>query len=467
MTLTYPAVQAQMGSTPYWNVSMKARELLATARPVRETDAWAGMGLEDRLQRDIDVRRIRNELVPYYAGHADRFNGSFVILIMNGELEFESLEEFCSIPAAYKTPASKMGFLTVSGEDADLVVLDGQHRFRALRDIQQADDVPGPYASEVLNDEMSVIFIGHDLDNPQKSRRIFNKINRYAKPTSRSDNIITSEDDGNAIVARWILNPENNGALPTETRESVLKKDSPHYDPNAPKLVNWTSNTLAQGSRELTTLSTVYHSVEDILSAHGYRDFDERSSPVAPSQERLEEAFELANDCWAELMENIDAFNDALQHPEKVSAWRYDSSHRYSLVLRPVGQMALVKGLAIAQARSVPEGGTRPQLDRSEAIKRANKIDWRAEAPMWAEVLVRPGGRMNAGKNAVRLAGQLVAYLIGAEYMTDEDINALWAKWNEARGKNLDWAGMTEDELDPEDRDRVDEIPEDLPSPVV
>jgi DNA sulfur modification protein DndB len=456
-----------MGSTPYYNVTMKAHELLATTRPVRETDAWAGMGLEDRLQRDIDLRRVRTELVPYYANHQDRFNGSFVVLVMNGELEFEALEQFCNIPAAYKSPARKMGFLTVSGDEADLVVLDGQHRYRALREILQDDEVPGPYASEVPNDEMSVIFIEHQSDNPQKSRRIFNKINRYAKPTSRSDNIITSEDDGNAIVARWILNPEYNGALPTETRESVLKKDSPYYNPNAPKLVNWTSNTLAKGSRELTTLSTVYHTVEDILSAHGFSHFDERSSPVAPSEERLKEAFELANTYWASLMDNIDAFQNALAYPEKVSAWRYDGSHPYSLALRPVGQMALVKGLTMARNRSISEGDTKPRLDHNEAIKRANNIDWRADAPMWAEVLVRPGGRMNAGKNAVRLAGELVAYLIGAEYMTDEDSNALLTKWNEARGKNLNWAGMSEDDLDPEDQDRVDEIPEPLPDRVV
>ena len=43
----------------------------------------------------------------------------------------------------------------------------------------------------LAEDEVCVIFIGYESD--MKTRRIFNTINRYAKKTSRGDDIITSD----------------------------------------------------------------------------------------------------------------------------------------------------------------------------------------------------------------------------------------------------------------------------------
>ena len=47
---------------------------------------------------------------------------------------------------------------------------------------------------------MITILIEHEVN--MKTRRVFNVVNRYAKQISRGDQIITSEDDGYAIVAR-------------------------------------------------------------------------------------------------------------------------------------------------------------------------------------------------------------------------------------------------------------------------
>ena len=98
-----------------------------------------------------------------------------------------------------------MGFLTIEG--GSLVVLDGQHRLAALRGVTTAGpDLKGEFVDAVADDELSVLFIPHE--SFEKTRRIFNKVNRYAKPTSPTDNIITSEDDGSAIVTRWLVEEE-------------------------------------------------------------------------------------------------------------------------------------------------------------------------------------------------------------------------------------------------------------------
>jgi DNA sulfur modification protein DndB len=45
---------------------------------------------------------------------------------------------------------------------------------------------------------------------------------------------------------------------------------------------------------------------------------------------------------------------------------------------------------------------------------------------------------MVARKEARELAARLIAYLIGAEFMTEEDRQKLWKDWNLARGCDVD-----------------------------
>src|SRR5206468_953140 len=133
----------------------------------------------------------------------DRFFNALIVLVYEPEsFEFEPLSKTVpGLPAAYRKSAEQMGFLSIEG--GSLVVLDGQHRLAALRGVTTAGpELKGEYVDAVADDELSVLFIPHE--SFEKTRRIFNKVNRYAKPTSPSDNIITSEDDGSAIVTRWL-----------------------------------------------------------------------------------------------------------------------------------------------------------------------------------------------------------------------------------------------------------------------
>ena len=60
---------------------------------------------------------------------------------------------------------------------------------------------------------------------------------------------------------------------------------------------------------------------------------------------------------------------------------------------------------------------------------------------------------MVARKEARELAGRLIAYLVGAEFMTEESRQQLWMDWNFARGYDV--------EGDPEQGH-----PEGLPDPI-
>lgn len=198
------------------------------------------------MQRELDRNRVIKEIVPYLQEDPDRFFGALIVDIYRGWelLEFEELSEVAGkLPKRYAQEAQRFGFLHLPS-DRRLIALDGQHRLKALQIAIKGDEDaeidPKPDLSEDL---VSIIFVKHGDDN-QKVRKIFNKVNRYAKQTSRGDNIITSEDDVCAIIARRLL------------RET---------EPLAGELVNWKSNTLAAGSKQFTTISAVYETIETIL----------------------------------------------------------------------------------------------------------------------------------------------------------------------------------------------------------
>lgn len=443
MTITRPCIVGKMGSTTYYETTITGRELSSTVRPAKEHDSWTTASIEERMQRKFDPNRIKQTIVPYLAQHKDRFFGSIIVLVPKGQLTFEPLGSVLTqdLPAAYRESSRNIGFLTIEG--GENIALDGQHRLIAIRTIVQ-DGVEGEFASQVGDDELCVLFI--EFEDARKTRRIFNKVNRHAKPTGRSDNIVTSEDDGNAIVTRWLLDPDRDAPL---SERNVNGENL--------EVVNWTSNTLGQNSQNLTTISAVYETVKDILVSYNFDGFDERRNPVAPPDEVLEAAYEVVSDWWATIL-TMDAFANALDGSESIPEVRNDPTNEDSLLLRPVGQVSLVRGLVLAIGRS--DQGNGPELSLAEAVKRANQIDWStAGSSMWrGSIVSMDGKKMVARREMQDLAAELVAYLIGAEYMDKAMREELWRMWNQSRGRDVD------SEIHAIDDDA--RLPEDLPEPV-
>jgi DNA sulfur modification protein DndB len=258
---------------------MSARDLVQGVRAASSLEEWQGMSIEERMQRDPDLKRIKGEIAPYIAGSQDRFFGALIVLVYKGEVYFDSMKDWVNnkAPRAYQSVADDIGVMTIDG--GSLIILDGQHRLLALEMvIKKPDDVSGECREEVPNDDVCVIFIKHE-DN-EKTRRIFNKLNRYAKTTSRGDNIITSEDDRSAIIARKLL--LDGAPLGVKTKGS------------SDVIVEWKSNTIAARSTKLTTISVVYESVKLILN-----DQNVPLDPTfRPNEEELEQYYEWAEQFW-------------------------------------------------------------------------------------------------------------------------------------------------------------------------
>ncbi len=434
--MTSAAIRGQMGSTTYYQTTIKARELTSSVRPARETERWASMSIDEKMQREPNLVRVKKEIAPYLASHPDRFFGSLIVLVPRECIAFEPIGDIGRLPAAYAAPLANVGFVTLG--PGERIALDGQHRLIAMREVLTSRENYGPLQHAVGDDDVSVIII--EFEDDRKTRTIFNKVNRHAKPTSSSDNIITSETDGFAIVARMLLDGGLEGPLSAKRRGG-----------NDEEIVEWTRSSLTKRSTKLTTLSAVYETVVDILTTEGYRNFSEAEDPVAPPEAQLNEAFESAASWWNEILQ-LPVFQQALADPDSIPDVRFSTSDERALLLRPVGQIALVKGLTQAYRRN------RGDIPVSELVRRAGLINWSPlSTNYWRDVIVKPDGGMIARKEAYALAANLIEYLISSRTVSDEEQMNLWTSWNKERGKVL-----TEDPelLAPE------EMPQDLPTPI-
>ncbi|RIT29556.1 DGQHR domain-containing protein [Mycobacteroides abscessus] len=394
MAITVPALKGKMGINEFYETKMRARELIQAARVASERDTWASLSIEERLQRELNAKRVRDEIVPYLAMSEDRFFGSIIVLIEDAEIEYESASRYLvkDVPAAYRKTFEQMGALTIDG--GQFIILDGQHRWAALRCVIQGKDdkdneVTGPEVGNVPDDELVVVFL--PFSSPETTRRIFNKINRNARPTGRSDNIITSEDDGNAILSRRLLSAGE--PLGAQREDNTL-------------LVNWKTTTISPRSGQWTTISAVHSTVVDMLAAAEIR-FSEKDDVVRPTPEALDAAYEVVHDWWTAILQGVDAFREILNHPNDVAQIRKDHAE-WGLLLKPAAHMVLVKALIRAEQRGV---------DREAAIKRLNRVDWALDSDTWRDVLITTGGRIMARSENYEISAEMLAYLIGADRM--------------------------------------------------
>jgi DNA sulfur modification protein DndB len=419
MSILIPAIQGRFGNTDYYQASMKARDLVQGVRPPSELDDWQDFGIEERMQRDPMMVRIKKELAPYLARNADRFFGSIIVLVYKGDVAFESVTSFVKdVPNAYKKNAQKVGFLTIDG--GTLIVLDGQHRLLAERMVLQ-QEVKGPESASVGDDEICVIFIKHESNI--KTRRIFNTVNRYAKPTSRGDNIITSEDDAYAIVARRLMSDN-------QPLRAVAVGDK-HED-----VVNWKSNTLSKRSTSLTTISVVYETVKAVLSS------DDIDKQERPDEERLDEYLQRCAALWGALLTNIKAYSAALADLSSIPAMREDTAET-SLLFKPAAQIALFGALLNV---SSPATG----LSFEEVATRANQIaDWSMTCAIWKDIIIKSGGSIDNKSDATERLSMLLTYLLAADKLPSERKLVVWRMFNQARHpeaiQNLDAADPSPD----------------------
>jgi DNA sulfur modification protein DndB len=393
-----------MGSTTYFQAVMRTEELAATvgaAMDFREFDKFMA---HEKMQRTMNEARVEQSIVPYLVNSADRFFGSIIVLVYRPkEFIFESLGEIggVTLPAAYRHLSSEVGSLTIEG--GDLFALDGQHRLHALRTIVTRErtqhlnlPIVGPYKNAIKSDQLSVIFLL--FDDTTKARRIFNKVNRYAKPTTTSTNILTSEDDGIYIITRCVASLDD----PTGF-DSHIEPPIPLEMSNGKPTTQLEGAALAAGSQSLFTLELLSKSVLAMCEATKQPPLEESETIVRPDDVVLRNAYEECARWWGVILEHFLPFQDALENPGKIPAMR---SHEapYSVAMRPNGQEAIIRGLMDAYWLT--------GLDPEVLVDRLNEIPLSLTEDAWLGVLLGLGEQRRRVLGFSTFAADLVTYLL-------------------------------------------------------
>ncbi len=395
MPTTVPALQGKFGNIKYYATTMNVGEPVRAVRFPKEIPGWEDLSIEDRYQRDINIDRVKKEIAPYFALDEYRFSGALVLAVKSesSEMVFESLSDFSKssgIPALYKSAATDMGFLTLPGDET-LIPLDGQHRVKAFKfAIDGADDSNRPIGFKsnptLAGDKVVVILVSFETT---QARRIFSKINRYAKPTSKADNLITDDDDGMAVMTRELLGEE--GVINT-------------------RLVRIGANTLNKSAPEFTTLATFYDANEAIVSG---LEVAAKGKPARMSEEEREIFIDLVRPIWERLLSKVDLWKSAVADPSENGDAKRMEIREQTLLGKPIGQLPLIRAYMLMRKRC--DG-----VSEDELCNRLNLISWGVNDPMWHGVLMNPNGRVMSGKNTVNRATEFIAHLGGAP-LTEEE----------------------------------------------
>ena len=390
MAMTVPAMKGRLGDTDYYVLSMKAQELVTKVTIPKKLEGWDDLSIEERYQRDISYRRVRTQIAPYLANDKSRFFGAVIVTAMNfGDVSFEPLSDVVTkgLPGLYRTAAANMGFLNFTGGEV-LVPLDGQHRLKAIEFAISGRDQNGHDISNITpcndlaKEDITVIMVPFDVD---KARKIFTKVNRYAKATTMGQNIVTEDDDMVAVLTREVANDLIGG-----------------------RLAKFKSNTLRPKDPEFTTLGIIYNCNEDIITHYFFsKGRPDKTKLPDVSQQKLWRL--KVREVWQAVLDGIDVFADALGDKAESGDDKRRELRESNLLGKPVAQECLVRAF-------VQLTGASSSMSASEACDGLNGLPWglsQENLEIWQRVLWTGGkeGKIIT-KNRI-LATRMIAYLAG------------------------------------------------------
>jgi len=391
MATTVAALKGKLGTTEYYVLAMKAQELVNTVHIPSEIEGWHDLSIEERYQRDINNARVKKQIAPYIANDPDRFFGSIIVAATNlGHDQFEPLPEMATteLPRVYRAKSSGIGFLTFDGNET-MFPLDGQHRLRAIKFALLGKDERGNDidlierpARELADENITVIVVPFE---PEKARKIFTKVNKYAKKTSPGENLVTEDDDVIAVLSR-------------ETSNQI-----------GGRLVKYVSSTLTARDIHFTTLNNLAECNARILEFHLPDPLDRKKLPEPALINRCKQILKKE---WGALLSQVDLFRNMLQDKSKEGDDKRREIRRDYLLGKPIPQKCLITAYL---SLTLPKSGV--PISSKQAIDNLNKIPWEHDDERWDGLLVR--GTKLLYKNA-DISSRIIAYWAGSQLSASE-----------------------------------------------
>ena len=273
-------------SVPYFQLSLSVAEALKFFRVARELIFDPSeIVLDELFQRDIDQLRVEKEIVPYLerSGEVKFFNSIVVVLLphQNDRMQHSydhrethgSSERNGGIEIIPATENS--GKISWDPKRIRPIVVDGQHRFCALREV--AKNASSRLRRDLENTSIPIVLLAlHDdlgfqaSDNNLMStvRKIFIDLNRQAKTVSETRNILLDDRDVAAVASRALLEKHVKS-----TQESLGTRLGRGYLPLA--LVDWYSDKLKfDHGVHVTSILALYKIISSFLNLPKLEPYD-------------------------------------------------------------------------------------------------------------------------------------------------------------------------------------------------
>ena len=345
------AIKAKMGDWTYYITKMKFGEVATQVKLAEEIHK--NKDLDELIQRDLSDRV--EAMTAFLLEEPQRFYGSLVVAIYKGNPVFHPIK----IDEGNKIVDSvnhSFGLLQMDGSQT-YFALDGQHRLSSIK--AACEENP-----DLKSEEISVLVIKHDESTSGliRTRRLFTKLNRYAKATDHKTNIALDEDDCIAISTRRMV------------REFQPFKDTIKIEAKGKQL-----GTGKADEKFMTTLAMLYECNKEL--AHGFTydgvkvSLSKEFLSKRPDDTLLDALFDFLVAVWGALFKDIPhlaAVAKGLQSPGKMR------NEQYSVWMKPVSQLILSRVV-----RNALMGG----LDVKDVVTRASKVPTSLSEEPWANVI--------------------------------------------------------------------------------
>ena len=174
------------------------------------------------------------------------------------------------------------------------------------------------------------------------------------------------------------------------------------------ELVNWSSNTLSQRSKQLTTVSALYTIAETLSKDKGWT-----SKTMPENQEDIDEAFDENVQFWEELLGGMDTYKKYLEltrEDKPISSLREEN-----LLMKPVTHMSLAHVAYFAKQKGI---------EWKDVVEKLNKVDWSMDNSIWFNILVIPAKKKKVitGKESIRAAGMVISYMVMGDKMKQTEV---------------------------------------------
>jgi DNA sulfur modification protein DndB len=372
-------LRGNIGFWTYYSTVIKVKDLVTDNRviTVSESAELYTDNINKILQREINQKRIR-DLKNYIKANDERFFSSLIVAVHRGTPKWTDIDLFERIEVEGNLISeedvsflgSKFGILSLLG-DEEIFALDGQHRLKGLRKAYEEDET----ISEL---EIPVIFVIHNHDQVDKTRRLFTVLNKYAEKPKGAELIILDEDDAAAINTRSLI--VNHPILSKVNALSVSKTGAIPTNDNV----------------SFTTLVTVYNINKRLYSKpQTFYSTRPEEETIASLYEKSEEFWNTFFNAFPEVVNYIDGEVDIEIGGKAISRNNITGG---SLLLRPVGQELIANAFVKFSS-----------LEIESFVEKIKRIDFDLSGNVWKYLY---WNEKMLGKEA-KLKNNVLLFLLG------------------------------------------------------